>query len=100
MALCKEVLITSVHAPKQSVHDLENRKLTYHLRGDDYTGENHEPIAIGGGTYARALKCGVAFGPEIEGEEVTIHQINEYITIDRVKLMLEIYSEAVRQLTK
>ena len=67
---------------------------------DDYTGENHEPIAIGGGTYARALKCGVAFGPEIEGEEVTIHQINEYITIDRVKLMLEIYSEAVRQLTK
>ncbi len=67
---------------------------------DDYTGEKHEPIAIGGGTYARALKCGVAFGPEIEGEEVTIHQINEYITIDRVKLMLEIYSEAVRQLTK
>ena len=67
---------------------------------DDYTGEKHEPIAIGGGTYARALKCGVAFGPEIEGEEVTIHQINEYITIDRVKLMLEIYSEAVRRLTK
>ena len=66
---------------------------------DDYTGEKHEPIAIGGGTYARALKCGVAFGPEIEGEEVTIHQPNEYITIDRVKLMIEVYAEAVRKLT-
>ena len=66
---------------------------------DDYTGEQHEPIAIGGGTYARALKCGVAFGPEIDGEEVTIHQANEYITIDRVKLMIEVYSEAVKILT-
>ena len=67
---------------------------------DDYTGVRHEPIAIGGGTYARALKCGVAFGPEIDGEEVTIHQANEYITIERVKLMIEVYSEAVKQLTK
>ena len=67
---------------------------------DDYTGEKHAPIAIGGGTYARALKCGVAFGPEIDGEEVTIHQANEYITIDRVKLMIEVYAEAVRRLTK
>lgn len=67
---------------------------------DDYTGKKHEPIAIGGGTYARALKCGVAFGPEIDGEEVTIHQANEYITIDRVKLMLEVYAEAVKRLTK
>lgn len=67
---------------------------------DDYTGEAHEPIAIGGGTYARALKCGVAFGPEIDGEEVTIHQVNEYITIDRVKLMLEVYAEAVKRLTE
>lgn len=67
---------------------------------DDYTGEEHEPIAIGGGTYARALKCGVAFGPEIDGEEVTIHQADEYITIDRVKLMIEVYAEAVRRLTE
>ncbi len=67
---------------------------------DDYTGTHHEPIAIGGGTYARALKCGVAFGPEIDGEEVTIHQANEYITIDRVKLMIEVYAEAVKRLTK
>ena len=67
---------------------------------DEYTGETHEPIAIGGGTYARALQCGAAFGPEIDGEEVTIHQANEYITVDRVKLMIEVYAEAVKRLTK
>lgn len=67
---------------------------------DDYTGEKHEPVAIGGGTYARALECGVAFGPEIEGEEVTIHQPNEYITLERIKLMIEVYSEAVKRLTE
>ena len=64
------------------------------------TGEACEPIAIGGGTYARALKCGCAFGPEIKGEEVTIHQPNEYITLERLELLSEIYYEAIKELTK
>lgn len=67
---------------------------------EEYTGRREEPIAIGGGTYARALKNGAAFGPEIEGEEVTIHQANEYITVDRVKMMLEVYKRAIEKLTK
>ena len=58
------------------------------------------PIAIGGGTYARALECGAAFGPEIEGEEVTIHQADEYITLDRVLMMLEVYKRALKRLTQ
>lgn len=65
-----------------------------------FTGKNEQPIAIGGGTYARALKCGAAFGPEIEGEEVTIHQANEYITIERIQLMLDVYKQALYELTK
>ena len=64
------------------------------------TSEACEPIAIGGGTYARALKCGCAFGPEIKGEEVTIHQPNEYITLERLELLSEIYYEAIKELTK
>ena len=64
------------------------------------TGEKAQPVAIGGGTYARALRHGVAFGPEMEGDEAVIHQPNEYITVERVKLLLEIYREAIRELTK
>ncbi len=64
------------------------------------TGKSMGPVAIGGGTYARALAHGVAFGPEKEGDEAVIHQPNEYITLERVKLLLEIYREAIRELTK
>ena len=59
------------------------------------TGNNERPIAIGGGTYARALECGCAFGPELNGEEATIHQPNEYVTFDRIKLMSEVYYNAI-----
>ena len=64
------------------------------------TGKNDTPIAIGGGTYARALKNGCAFGPELAGEEVTIHQPNEYITFDKIHMLSEIYYDAVKELTK
>ena len=60
------------------------------------TGKNEAPIAIGGGTYARALKCGCAFGPEIQGEEATIHQANEYVTFERIELMSDVYYEAIK----
>lgn len=67
---------------------------------NEYAHTNQQPIAIGGGTYARALKCGAAFGPEVEGEEVTIHQPNEYVTLERVELMLNVYKKAIERLTK
>ena len=60
------------------------------------TGRTEKPIAIGGGTYARALKRGCAFGPEMDGEEDTIHQADEYITFDKIKQLLQIYFEALK----
>ncbi len=60
------------------------------------TGKKEAPIAIGGGTYARALKCGCAFGPELKDEEATIHQANEYVTFERIELMSEVYYEALK----
>ena len=62
----------------------------------EVTGKKEAPIAIGGGTYARALKCGCAFGPEINGEEATIHQANEYVTFDRIRLMSDVYYNAIK----
>ncbi len=67
---------------------------------NDATGSTTSPLAIGGGTYARALKCGCAFGPELLGEEITIHQPNEYILLDRIELLSEIYYIAIKELTK
>lgn len=62
------------------------------------TGKEASPIAIGGGTYARALKFGCAFGPEEEGENNAIHQADESITLKKVALMNEIYYEAIKRI--
>ncbi len=64
------------------------------------TGKNERPIAIGGGTYARALEYGCAFGPEICGEEDTIHQANEYVTFERIRLMSKVYFDALKAVSE
>ena len=64
------------------------------------TGRNESPVAIGGGTYARALKCGCAFGPCHINDESVAHQPIEYITLDCLRLISELYYDAVKELTK
>ncbi len=65
----------------------------------DFTGESAEPHAIGGGTYARALGCGCAFGPELPGMEATVHQPNEFITLEHIRLLSDIYYTALERLS-
>ena len=49
-----------------------------------YTGESALPICIGGGTYAKSMPNTVAFGPIFPGDEVTEHEPDEYIALDRL----------------
>ncbi len=63
---------------------------------NEVTGQNERPIAIGGGTYARALEYGCAFGPERKDEEATIHQADEYVTFEQIRLMSEVYYKALQ----
>ena len=65
-----------------------------------YVGENTEPIAIGGGTYARSVPNTVAFGPCFPGEESLAHQKNEYILEKTFFDSCVIYREAFRNLAK
>lgn len=67
---------------------------------NEETGERTQPIAIGGGTYARALECGAGFGPQLASEPVTIHQKDEYISLSHVAFLLKIYRRAIEELTK
>ena len=64
------------------------------------TGRREEAIAIGGGTYARALKNGAGFGPQFPNEPSTIHQKDEYISLENVQKLLDIYTAAIYELTK
>ena len=57
-------------------------------------------IAIGGGTYARAMKNAVAFGSLFPGQEELAHQKDEYIGIDDLILNAKIYAKAIYELIK
>ncbi|MFA5449201.1 MAG: Sapep family Mn(2+)-dependent dipeptidase [Clostridia bacterium] len=61
-------------------------------------GVNATPITIGGGTYARFLPLGVAFGAQFPGTPETIHQKDEYIVLEEFELMIEIYYRAIKSL--
>ncbi|HPZ90529.1 MAG TPA: dipeptidase PepV [Bacillota bacterium] len=61
-----------------------------------HTGEEPRLISIGGGTYARALDNGVAFGPVFPGQEELAHQKDEYISIEHLLKLAEIYGDAIR----
>lgn len=64
------------------------------------TDSNLEPIAIGGGTYARAFKNCVSFGANFPGDTDMCHQANEFVDIDKLILSCKIYTEAIYELTK
>ncbi|MDD4315540.1 MAG: Sapep family Mn(2+)-dependent dipeptidase [Clostridia bacterium] len=57
-----------------------------------------QPISIGGGTYARALKTGVAFGPMLPGMVSTMHEKDEYISLEHFELLVKIYYKAIKEL--
>lgn len=62
------------------------------------TGTRGEAFAIGGGTYAKAMSNCVAFGPNFPGQENMVHKTNEYITVENLLKITEIYREALARL--
>lgn len=54
-----------------------------------------QPMAIGGGTYARESKNSVAFGPTFTGRDYHIHQDNEFIYLDDFYNLIGIYAHAI-----
>jgi succinyl-diaminopimelate desuccinylase len=64
-----------------------------------HTGDvTSEPLVIGGGTYARAVKNTVAFGADFPGEPELAHQKNEYIAVPKLIKCAEIFADAIFEL--
>lgn len=59
-----------------------------------------EPITIGGGTYAKFIENGVAYGPLMPGREDVCHIANEYMLLEDFKRAILIYAKAIYELTK
>ncbi|KAA9027450.1 dipeptidase PepV [Niallia endozanthoxylica] len=83
-------------------HVDENHELIQILKKvyEEQTGEKAELLAIGGGTYARSLSSGVAFGPLFPGRDDIAHQKDEYMYIDDLVKAAAIYAQAIYELAK
>lgn len=91
--------------------DIQSNSAPHYIPADDelvqtlervyrsYTGDDTTPLlSTGGGTYARVLKKGVAFGSLFPNEQDVAHQANEYVVIDHLVKAAAIYAEAIVQL--
>ncbi|MFO8068786.1 MAG: dipeptidase PepV [Alkalibacterium sp.] len=64
------------------------------------TGLEAHEMVIGGGTYGRLMKRGVAFGAMFPDSVDTMHQANEFMAIDDLMKSMAIYAEAIYELIK
>jgi len=67
---------------------------------EEVTGRKPVLHAIGGGTYARAMKNCVCFGSVYPDDEVTVHRANERVTIEDLILNAKVYGQALFALLK
>ncbi len=65
---------------------------------EEKVGDTADLISIGGGTYAKAMKNIVAFGPIFKGEPMVEHKPDEYIEIDSLIKNVQIMAAAIKEL--
>ena len=63
-----------------------------------HTNDFSKVLSTGGGTYARVLKKGVAFGMLYPGELDVAHQADEFVVVDNLLKAAAIYAEAIVKL--
>ncbi|QGS51691.1 Sapep family Mn(2+)-dependent dipeptidase [Spiroplasma tabanidicola] len=84
-----------VYFPKDSEVVTKMMSIYQEVTGDYKT----EPIAIGGGTFAKSMPNIIAFGAEFDLNDSTMHSYNEYVKIEDLKKMIEIYAKSIVLLT-
>lgn len=67
---------------------------------EDVTGQKGECISEGGITYVHNTKGGVAFGAEFPDENNNMHGPDEHISMSTFKYNLNLYANAIIELTK
>lgn len=67
---------------------------------EEHTNTPGYETIIGGGTYARLMPKGVAYGALFPESEDVMHQANEYINLDDLFKATAIYCDAIYRLTR
>ncbi len=113
LATDAERIIAAVKAalPGVDIRVTEN-KLPHHVPADsalvtgllaayeEETGWKGEAKAIGGGTYAKVMPQGVAFGASFPDEEDLAHMPDEHVSVDRMLLAMKIFANALIRIAR
>lgn len=104
--------MTDVLGTDFAVNDKPHQEVPHYVSGQDplvktlldvygdHTGLPKQEVIVGGGTYGRALKRGVAFGAQFPDTKDLMHQANEAMPIDEILKSTAIYADAIYRLTK
>lgn len=95
---CASLEVVQNKAPHYVPRDSQLVETLYNVYKEFTGDEVNKPKTIGGGTYARALKEGVAFGMEMPNAESVVHQPNEYVEISTLVKATAIYAKAILKL--
>lgn len=87
---------------KESLYIAKDNELVQKLCKiyNDYTGENREPLAIGGATFARAFENCVSFGAMRPENPDMCHQVDEYIEMKNLIDSCNMYAIAIYELSR
>lgn len=92
---------TAVRVSKKEPHHVpaESELVTALLSAyHEETGLPAHPQSTGGGTYAKVLEQGVAFGASFPDDEDLAHQAGEYVYISKMMTATKIYANALLRL--
>ncbi len=67
---------------------------------EEHTGNESYEQVIGGGTFGRLLERGVAFGAQFPGYQDTMHQPDEFMSVEDILRSAAIYADAIYRLVK
>lgn len=87
---------------KKPLYVEENNPLVKKLSKayEKVTGHKAKLLSISGGTYARAINNGVAFGPVFPDKIDSAHENDEFYEIEDLILSAKIYAQAMLELAK
>ena len=96
LGVVKESYKKALYVPKESAF-IQTLMDCYRA----FTGDTeHEPMTMGGATYARTLPNAVAFGARFPGDPSLAHQANEYTLEESLMRAAHIYAEAIVRLAE
>ncbi len=94
-----ELTVPTLHQPLYMAPDTElARELLAAYR--EVSGDPHEPIVMGCGTYAKAFPNFLAFGAEAAESPGLAHQADEYFSSADLLLCAKVYARAIYRLAK